>query len=166
MERFISQNSSLEKTFPTCRSVVDWGGARCMKKSRSCRLVTKNAASHPHTRQGHEGDKILLFQCSLKFLQSLLDEIFNLLIPAGLWVSGSETQINLLPLHFFLYFIRFSGIFRKHTLYEKLQYMFFCSNGYTLMGCQIKMCFSLLLVIFPDISRISYYAGEYLYLYT
>lgn len=42
--------------------------------------------------------------------------------------------------------------------------MFMRRNCITLRICQIKMYFSLL-VIFVDISRISYYAGEYFLIY-
>lgn len=41
--------------------------------------------------------------------------------------------------------------------------MFMCRNCIALIICQIIMYFSL--VIFVDISRISYYAGEYFLLY-
>lgn len=100
IKKFLSQNCSLEKSSTTFWRFVDWGGTQCIKKSHSCRPVThkscKNAASHQHTRQVR--DKVTrmaescCFKCRLKFLQSVLAEIFNLLIPV--WFRSTFTLFS------------------------------------------------------------------------
>lgn len=55
------------------------------------------------------------FKCGLKFLQSVLAEIFNLLIPVG------KVRFRLtFCLSFFLVLHHFLIIFFKHSLYENL----------------------------------------------